>query len=102
MRCGSVDLCPQSSKAISGTGVEWYARCAPYPIHIIQDEYQCGRQKRERDGAAAGDVAREEGEECREGEDAELELDDEPLVLELELRLIGVADDVGGALQNDR
>lgn len=71
---------------------------APDGVDIIHDEHESGRKEREGDGASARDVARENGEAGRERENSELELDDPPLVLQLELRLVGVADNVGGRL----
>ena len=78
---------------------EVVAQKVEHGVDVVHHEHEGRRQQRQRDGAHAGDGGGVQRGAEREEEDEQLELDEEPLVLELVLRPLGVRDDVRGALQ---
>lgn len=69
-------------------------------VDVVEHEDEGGRDEGEGNGAAAGEEPGERGQERGQEEDAQLKLDDEPLILELIFGTLGVGNDVGGRLEH--
>ena len=69
-------------------------------VNVVHDEHKGGGHECQAHGLHAWNHRRIHGAQCSQDEDEELKLNYPPLILELELRLVWVGDDVGGALEN--
>jgi hypothetical protein len=69
-------------------------------VDVVHDKHQGRRDESERDRLHAGNVGREDRAKQSDHEAEELELDDPPLVLELELGTLRVGDDVRRRLED--